>query len=294
MSRPHAPLIPLTELDPELYAKVEYLHPSGTIKHRSLPALVEARKRSGAIQPGQRIAVLSAGAGAMAVAWAGARLGHPVLAVLPRGAPPQIVRLLRWLGAACEQIDASELDHTAQRLREDASTYLLPQASDPEIPDGYRPVTREILESLGDAPRAITVGIGTGATISGMGRELRQAGSACRLVGVEPAEAQVASGRPWAPHSLPGLAPPIPQVLLDRALLDQIEPVASVDAWRTAQSVHRRAGLPIGPSSGAAVAAALTLRERGLKGAIVAVCPSSMLEYVDGAPPLGEPCASPT
>jgi cysteine synthase A len=287
-----APLVPLTEIGEGLYAKVEYLHPSGSIKHRAIPPLIEARKRAGDIRPGQRIAVPSAGAAAVAAAWAAARIGHPSVAILPRTAPPQILRLLRWLGARCEQVDAVELPSLMLRLKADPGTYLLSAGSDGAVPEHYRPVAREILDGLPEV-EAITVGIGTGATITGIGRELRAATSACRLVGVEPAEAQVAIGRPWSPHGIFGLAPPVPQVLLDRGLLSETIPVGTAEAWQTAQMVHRRSGLPIGPSAGAAVAAALALRARGVSGAIVAVCSCSIAEYVDAAPVAEEPCPSP-
>jgi cysteine synthase len=283
----HTPLIALSELGPDLYAKIEYLHPSGSIKHRAIPGLIETRKNAGIIKPGQCIAVLSAGAAAVSAAWAASRIGHHLLAVLPRTAPPHFQRMLGWMGAACAQIDATELPAAIERLRADPGTYLLSAPSDPELIDHYRPVGREILAELPHAA-AITVGIGTGATITGIGRELRRCESGCRLVGVEPAEAQVAAGRPWAPHTIHGLAPPVPQVLLDREALAETVPVASEEAWRMARWVHRKVGLPLGPSSGAAVAAALALRARGTAGAIVAVCSCSILEYVDVAPVLGE------
>jgi len=282
-----APLVPVPELDAGLYAKIEYLHPSGSMKHRALPPLLEARVRAGAILPGQRLAVVSAGSGALAVAWSAARLGHAALAVLPKSAPRQIVRQLEWLGASCELIDADEVPSTLAQLEADPDTYLVSQSHEPEVVDHYRPVAREILDALPDVA-AITVGLGTGASATGIGREVaaRAVGARCRVVGVEPAEAAIASGRPWAPHTLHGLAPPMPQPLLDRRVLTDIVTVASAEAWRIAREVGRRAGLPVGPSSGATIAAALALRAQGVAGPIVAVCSCAIGDYLDGARPL--------
>lgn len=279
------PLVPLEPVDPTIYAKIEYGHPSGSLKHRALPPLLAARKRMGGIQPGQTLAVLSAGAGAVTVAWTAAHLGHPCLTILPRTAPRHIVRLVRWLGATCEQIGPEEIDTVLARLRGDPNTYLVSQAHEPEIVDYYRPVAREVLAELPGAA-AIVVGIGTGASITGIAREIRDRGATCHVFGVEPAEAAVASGHSWAPHTIHGLAPPLPQELLEKGRLSEILTVPSVDAWRCARNVHRRVGLPVGPSSGATIAGAMLLRQRGFEGPIVAVCACSMNEYLDDAPRL--------
>ena len=275
-----APVIRLSGIEPDLYAKVEYLHPSGSIKHRALPPLIAARRRSGLIQPDQQIAVVSAGAGAVAVAWGAARIGHRAVAILPLTAPRPIVRLLHWMGATCTQIDADELPETIERLRGDPGTYLLSQADESEIVDGYRPVAREILTDVPEV-KVILVGIGTGASISGIGREVQEDEADCAVIGVEPAEAPVAGGGEWRPHTIHGLAPPMPQPLLDRRVLTEIVTVPSRDAWLCAREVYRKEGLPIGPSAGATVAAALKLRARGVRGPIVAVCACSMLDYLD-------------
>src|SRR5262249_47256294 len=161
--------------------------------------LLAERKRTGAIKRGQVLAIFSAGAGAVTVAWAASQMGHAALTVLPRNAPPHVVRLVRWLGATCEQIEVDQVGSTMARLAADPNTYVVSQASEPEIVDHSRPVAREVLAQLKGAA-AITVGIGTGASISGIGREMRDAKSDCLVIGVEPAEAAVASGKPWAPH----------------------------------------------------------------------------------------------
>jgi cysteine synthase A len=230
--------------------------------------------------------VLSAGAGALSVTWAAARLGHQTIAVLPSTAPPHIVRLIRWMGGTCHQIDPAEIGETVGRLQDDPSVYYLSQADEPEIVDHYRPIADEILTELGEVD-AITVGIGTGASISGIGRGVRDSpGADCRIVGVEPEEAPVASGGTWAPHTIHGLAPPMPQTQLDRSVLTEIMQVPSATAWRYARDVLRDSALPIGPSAGATVAAAVELQARGAHGPIVAVCACSIYAYLDVAPDL--------
>jgi cysteine synthase len=112
---------------------------------------------------------------------------------------------------------------------------------------------------------AVVVGIGTGVSITGIGRAMRRRRPDCLVIGVEPAECRPSTGAPWAPHCIAGLAPPMPQVLLDRAVIDDIVAVSSNEAWARARALACRDGLLAGPSAGATVAAALQLcKQRGL------------------------------
>jgi cysteine synthase A len=282
---PPTPLVRLRPLDADLYAKVEYLHPSASIKHRALPAFLAAEMEAGSIARGQRIVIQTAGSAGMAVAWSAAVLGLRATVVVPEVATLQVVRTIRWLGAECHQLADDEMAVMMRRLAVEPRVRVLDQASEARLIDYYRPIAAEILADCPSAT-AITVGIGSGLSLTGIGRELKARGGSCRVVGVEPAEAAVASGKPWAPHSLIGLAPPIPQPLLDRSVLSEIVTVASRDAWQCARDVYRRAGLPVGPSAGAAIRAAMMLRERGVEGPLVAVCASSISEFIERAPTL--------
>jgi cysteine synthase A len=253
------------------------------MKHRSIPPFLDSLMVRGELRPGQSIAVRSAGSAAVSVAWSAARIGCGAIAVLPPGAPPNMLRMLRWLGAECHRLPPREATELMAELRSRTDTYVLEQASEPGLIDHYRSVAAEILDEMPDTG-AIAVGIGTGLSITGIAREVRDRGSSCRVFGVEPAEAAIASGRPWAPHHIPGLAPPIAQPLLEHALLAGIVAVSSEEAWRQAREAARRSGLPLGPSSGATVAAARELRERGLRGPVVSICACSINDYLEGAP----------
>jgi cysteine synthase len=281
--RTPTPLEPLTDYVPGLYAKIEYLHPSGSMKHRSIPVFLEQLIKTEELRRGRQIAIRSAGSAAVTTAWAGARIGCPVIAVLPASASQTTVKLLKWLGATCHIVSPQDATRLMAEFESRDDVYVLAQASEPRLVDHYRTVGAEILSELKDVA-AITVGIGTGLSVTGIGREIAESRSRCRVYGVEPAEAAIASGRPWAPHHIPGLAPPIPQPLLDRSLLGDILLVRSEEAWQRAQEVVRRCGLPLGPSAGATVAAAIQLRERGITGAVVAVCACSISEYLDDTP----------
>lgn len=274
------PLIPLTQYDDGIYAKIEYLHPSGSMKHRSIPKFLLALKESGEIQPKQCIAIRSAGSAAVTTAWAGAQLGIPVTAVLPLTAMKQTVQTLAWLGAVCHQVPSDVATKMMQDYTADPAYYVLAQVREERLIDHYRPVAREIIVDLGTAV-SITVGIGTGLSVTGIGREIKDNHAQGQVFGVEPAEAAIASGQPWAPHGVPGLAPPIPQPLLDKSLLSDILPIPSAEAWRRAREVARASGLMLGPSSGITVAAALQLRQKGVRGPIVAICACAINDYLE-------------
>lgn len=275
------PLIPLTEIDSQIYAKIEYQHPSGSMKHRSIPAFLAEIQASGELQTGQQIAIRSAGSAAVTAAWAGARLGVSVVAVLPLTAMQATVKELQWLGAAVHQVPADEATCMMQAFGEDPKTYVLAQVREARLIDHYRPVAREIVEALDGEVTAVTVGIGTGLSVTGIAREMAESAPNCQVFGVEPAEAAIASGQPWAPHGIPGLAPPIPQPLLDKSLLAGILPIPSAEAWDCAREAAQKSGLMLGPSSGVTLAAALRLREQGVTGPIVHICACSILEYLE-------------
>lgn len=277
------PLIQLKALDPQLYAKIEYLHPSGSLKHRSIPAFLMSLIKSGEIRQGQPIAIRSAGSAAVTVAWTGAQLGCPVYAVLPPTVSTQIVALIEWYGGKCHVQKPDAAKELMARFGKDGETYVLQQANESRMIDHYQPVANEILAEL-PTVAAITVGIGTGLSATGIGRAVQASGSGCRVYGTEPAEAAIASGKPWAPHHIPGLAPPIAQPLLDKNLLGGIVPIPSKLAWERARAVAQQCGLLLGPSSGCAVAAAEHLRREGIAGPIVAVCTGSMYEYLGVLP----------
>jgi cysteine synthase len=189
-----------------------------------------------------------------------------------------VLALLRWLGAACHRVPSSAAQATITALRDREQAYVLDQFADSKLCDYYEPVADEILAQRPDVD-AIVVGIGTGGSITGIARRVRGRGARCRIIGVEPAEAQVSRGAPWAPHDISGLAPPMARNLLDPGLIDGVEAVPSAVAWRTARRLARENGLLVGPSAGATVAAAARIRERGARR-VVAILGGTLTEHL--------------
>lgn len=266
MTAPQATaLVPIGEPGAGIFGKVEFRHPSGSIKHRSIPPFLAAMAARDELRPGQPVIIHSAGAAAVTTAWAGARLGCPVHAVIPRASAAGVEHLLRWLGAEAHRVASGDAPGFIERLRHGHGAYFLDQFREPALIEHYRPVAAELLAQRPDI-EAVVVGIGTGVSITGIGRELRRRRPGCLIIGVEPAECPLSTGAPWAPHRISGLAPPVPQALLDRTVVDDIVLVSSERAWAQARALATRDGLLAGPSAGATVAAAHQLREqRGLR-----------------------------
>ncbi|PQJ88926.1 MULTISPECIES: pyridoxal-phosphate dependent enzyme [Aliivibrio] len=273
------PLISLKEIDKDIYAKIEYLHPSGSMKHRSIPKLLKTLHLSGELKGINKIAICSAGAAAITTAWAAEKLGYSVIAVLPSITPKQTIKVLKWLGVTCYQVEDKKIAKLMQKLNALNDVYILSQMQDKRLIDHYRDVTKEVVSKL-TTVSAITVGIGTGASIMGIGREMNIHQPNCKIVGVEPSEAAIVSGSTWAEHNIPGLAPPMRQSLLDKTLLNNVLTISSEQAWSCAHNVARTSGLFLGPSSGACVSAAIKLRAEGTKGPIVAICACSINDYL--------------
>lgn len=272
-------MTPLVEIAAGVFGKVEFQHPSGSLKHRSIPGFLEARRASGELRWKQPIIVHSAGAAAVTTAWSGARLGSPVHAIVPRSTAPGVLALLRWLGAEHHLVASKDAPRVSAELAQTHAAFILDQFAEPELVDHYRPVAAELCEQLAGVD-AVLAGVGTGVSITGIGRELRRLRPGCLVIGVEPAECRLASGAPWSPHRIAGLAPPRPRPLLDRGVVDDFVAVSSEDAWARAQRLARDTGLLCGPSAGATVAAALQVREARRARNVVAILGGSISELL--------------
>lgn len=274
------PLIHLPDIDEMLYAKIEYENPVAAMKFRAIPPFFEHLKEIGEIKEGDKVAMRSAGSAAVAMAWTTIRLGMHPIAVLPPVAPAPIVRMLRWLGAEVHIVPPDVAKVKMAAYQEDEEVYVFGQAGETRLVDFYRPVGLEIHEQLPDVA-AVTVGIGTGISITGIARALREQSSTVRIYGCEPAESPVASAGKWGPHKIPGLAPPIAQPLLDKSIIEDIILVPSERAWVRAKNLAHHFGIMAGPSAGCTLDAALQLRDKGIQGPIVAILACSIGEYLD-------------
>jgi len=268
------PLISAQSFMPELYLKIEYNNPSLSIKHRSIPNQIFSLFRDKSITQKTHLAILTAGSAGASVAWAARQIGCNSTVVVPEGTSENLLRYIKWLGAVVIVTEPSQIKTVIKEFQDDPACKVIEQLSDPSFISHYCLIGEELLKQHADIS-AVVVPAGTAASVMGISGSLRKLG--IKIYAVEPAEAPVLQGGSWGPHNIPGLAPPVKTKLFDPKEVDSVISIPSQKAWDTAASILGTIGEPVGPSSGAAIAAAQQLREEGLSGDIVAICPSQIV-----------------
>ena len=271
----------LPEGGPELWLKLEWLNPFGSVKDRAAAAMLEGLDRRVGLG-GRRIVEASSGNTAIALAALAAVRGVPVTIAIPDGVPEEKQTLLRMLGAEVWPTpdDLCPIDHPKDGAIALARSIL---ASDPafvttdqyanldNVRAHYETTGPEIWRQTEGRIRVFLAGFGTCGTITGVGRYLKERDPTIRVVGVEPEPG----------HRLPGLksfAEAKEPEILDRSVVDDVVVVSDEDAYRRTLELHRREGLLVGPSTGAVVHAASVLDAPGALA--VAISPDSSMKYL--------------
>src|SRR5215203_4421220 len=276
------PMVQLKRLAPEngaeVFGKLEMFNPGGSVKDRIGVAMIEAAEAEGRIQPGRTTIVeATSGNTGIALAFVCAAKGYDLVLTLPQGMSREREGLLRLYGAQFQITESlggmNEAVAAAQALARDDDFWLPDQFSNPANPDAhYRGTGPELWEDLDGDIDVLVAGIGTGGTITGAGRYLKERNPQLRLVGVEPASSPVISGGRPGPHKIQGIGAGFVPPVLDRDLLDDVITVDDEDALETARVVARREGLLAGISCGAALYGALQVAQREeSRGARIAV-----------------------
>ena len=306
----NTPLVRLDRLAPahvNLWVKVEAFNPMGSVKDRMALAMIEAAERRGELKPGQTVVEATSGNTGIGLAMVCARKGYPLVVTMAESFSVERRKLLRFLGAKVVLTPASEkgtgMVQKAEELAAAHGWFLPRQFENPENANvHYRTTAREILADLGDEPlHAWVSGFGTGGTLLGVSRALRELSPTTRVVAAEPDNSPVlGSGIPQArdadglpagshpqfrPHLMQGWSPDfvsnLTQAAVDEALIDEIMPVNGDAALLMARELARQEGIFVGTSAGATLAAALDVAQSAPKGAhIVAMLPDTGERYL--------------
>ncbi len=256
-------------------AKLESKNPCGSIKDRVAVAMVEDAERRGVLHEGATIVEATSGNTGIALAFLAAARGYRIVLTMPERMSRERVALLRYLGADVELTPGTLMREARTRAVELASTIpgavRLEQFENEANPDVHQRTTAA--EILADAPKGIVAfvaGVGTGGTITGVGRALKAHDPSVRIVAVEPANAAVLSGRPARNHMIQGIGAGFVPPLLDRSVIDEVFTVTEDEAFEHARRLAREEGILAGISSGAALVAALAVADRPeLRGGLV-------------------------
>ena len=243
----------------EIRLKVEGDNPSGSIKDRTVLAMIEDAERRGVLSGGKPIVEASSGNTATALAVIGPAKGYKIVVVAPSDMPEIRKANLETLGVELVLTDPAERMSGAI-ARADAlareGAFVLRQFSNKAAVAAHHVTANEIWTQCDEQVDAFVAGVGTGATISGCGEVLKQRNPACSVVAVEPAESPVLSGGKPGPHRIPGMGPGFVPALLRREGIDEIYPVPWWEAHEAVRELGRQVGLFFGPSTGAVLIAA--------------------------------------
>jgi cysteine synthase A len=276
----NTPLAPL-HFRPEgitLYAKCEFLNPSGSIKDRFAKCVLQDAEKRGLLRPDSIVVECSSGNTGIAMSMVGAALGYQVKILMSASASEERGRLIRRLGAELILFDSGGQYQTGIQLSrkmaaEDARIFLPRQFENVLNAEDHEQFTgQEILKQMPGPIDAFVTGFGTGGTLAGCGRAIKHRWPDARIIAMEPAEQALLAGECPCCHFIEGVADGFIPALLRDAPLDGNVKVKSAEALAMTRRLHREFGLLVGTSSGANVIAALQLaRELGPRATVVTI-----------------------
>lgn len=277
----NTPLVQLTRLvgedSADVYAKVEFFNAGGSVKDRIALNIIETAEREGTLKPGDTIVEATSGNTGVGLSLVGAAKGYKVITVMPESMSIERCQLMKAFGTEVILTPAAEgFAASIKKVEELAAQpgYFWARQFDneanPEI--HYKTTGQEIIEAFdGSTPDAFVGGIGTGGTITGVGRALKEKNATVTIVGVEPEEAPFISKGQKGKHRIQGISAGHLPTIIDKSVIDQYELVNSEEAIETAKKLAATEGILAGISSGAAVAAALRVAKQLGKGKKVVV-----------------------
>jgi len=275
----------------DILAKCEFFNPLASVKDRIGLAMIEAAEAAGRIKPGGVLVEPTSGNTGIALAFACAAKGYRLILTMPDSMSVERRKMLQFLGAELQLTPAAQGMRGAIARAEEISkttpgAFMPQQFNNPANPEVHRHTTaEEIWNDTAGAVDVVVSGVGTGGTLTGVGSVLKERKPAVQMIAVEPEDSAVLSGGPPGPHRIQGLgAGFIPQTL-ETALIDEVIRIANDTAFRVAREAARLEGLPVGISSGAALAAALEVGARPEMAGrmMVVIIPSFAERYLSTA-----------
>ena len=272
----------------EIYGKLEYLNPTGSVKDRIAKAMIDDAERSGALKTGSVIIEPTSGNTGIGLAAVAAARGYEIILTMPDTMSVERRNLLRAYGAQLVLTEGAKgMKGAIEKAYELAATrpdsFIPGQFANPANPAAHKSTTGpEIWEDTDGKVDIFVAGVGTGGTISGAGAYLKSKNPQIRVVAVEPAGSPVLSKGIAGPHKLQGIGAGFVPDTLDTAIYDEIITVENEDAFAAGRALARNEGLLVGITSGAAAhaAALLAARPENAGKRIVALLPDAGDRYL--------------
>ena len=276
------------QLQAKVLAKLEYLNPAGSVKDRAAWSMIRDAEQRGVLQPGGTIIEPTSGNTGIGLAAVAASRGYQVILTMPETMSVERRNLLRAYGAKLVLTPGAKgmqgaVERAEELHREMPGSIIAGQFENPANAQAHVETTGpEIWQDTDGTVDIFVAGVGTGGTITGVGRYLKEKNPNVRIVAVEPAKSPLLSQGKAGPHGLQGIGANFVPALLDREIYDEIITVVEQDAYTTGAELARGEGILVGITSGAAVFAAAQLAKRPENAGktIVALLPDTGDRYL--------------
>jgi cysteine synthase A len=280
---------PLVRLKGEnVYAKAEFLNPGGSIKDRVALAMLEGAERDGRLKPDSIIVEPTSGNTGIGIALVGRMKGYQVRIVMPEGMSEERKKIIRALGADLVLTpDAGGIGGAVERVREmaaaDPKVFVPQQFENPDNPRvHYEQTATELWRQMNGDIACFVAGVGSGGTLQGVGKFLREHKPSARIVAVEPKNVSALLGHEPGLHQIQGIGDGFIPAILDVSMVDEVVEVTDEDAIETARALGRDFGLLVGTSAGANVWAARQMAKK-IEGNVATVLPDRAERYFSTA-----------
>lgn len=290
----HTPAVKINkvaaELDCQVYAKCEFMNPGGSIKDRIGYRMVQAALKTGRIKPGDTLIEPSSGNTGIGIALAGAVLGLQVIITMTNKISHEKETILKSLGAQIYRTPTEvSSDHPdsnislAKRLQKEIpNSHILDQYSNPDNPNAhYYGTAQELIDDFGQSLQMVVAGVGTGGTITGIAKRLKEHNPKIQIIGVDPVGSILAGPEEVKPYLVEGIGYDFIPTVLENSYIDRYIKTIDKDSFLMARRLIHDEGLLVGGSSGAAMCAVLQVaRSLSPEQVCVVIFPDSIRNYL--------------
>lgn len=283
----NTPLISLKKLTGlNIFAKAEYLNPGGSIKDRVAKYMIEQAEAKGILKPGMTIMEPTSGNTGIGIALAGVQKGYRVVIVMPENMSDERKKIILALGAEliltkADESIAGSVSEVERQKAKDAAIFVPQQFENPDNPQiHYLTTAPEIWEQMKGKVDIFVSGLGSGGTLAGIGKYIKERNPAAKIIAVEPKNVSALLGHEPGLHKIQGIGDGFIPKVLDVSLIEEVVEVTDDDAIQTARELAKVQGVLAGTSSGANVWASIKMAQKyGMENNIVTVLPDRVERY---------------